>query len=304
VVSAEDELAGTEALRALGHRIRAAVEAGAPMTATVTIGRRYPTLDLVHVSYAEALRAQWLKTSLGGNAVIHIDDARPVSPLVKPYPVALERTLIHQIRLGQVEMCKDLLSRLVDYLLEIQYDPPEMIHTRFMELIALLSRAVIETGASSSRVLQISHERVMALNGLHSGAELKDWTLETLEALQHEVSLKEPSDRVVERALQFMDENFGRPDLQLKEVAAAAHVSPSHLAHLLRIHVGASYVKYMTLLRMEEGKRLLAETDLKVAAIAGRAGYDDPAYFYRVFRREVGVTPAQYRRRARASGDP
>jgi len=304
VVSAEGELASTDALRALGHRIRAAVEAGAPVTATVTIGRRYPTLDLVHVSYAEALRAQWLKLSLGGNAVIHIDDARQVSSLARPYPVALERALIHQLRLGQFEACRDLLSQLVDYLLEIPYDPPEMIHTRFVELIALISRAVIETGASSARVLQISHERVMALNGLRSGSELKDWTIETLEALQQEISFREQSDQAVEHALHFMDENFHRADLQLKEVAAAAHVSPSHLAHLLRTHVGASYVKYMTLLRMEEGKRLLAETDVKVAVIAGRVGYDDPAYFYRVFRREVGVTPAQYRRRARASGDP
>jgi two-component system response regulator YesN len=303
VVSAEGELASIEALRALGHRVRAAVEAGAPVTATVTIGRRYPTLDLVHVSYAEALRAQWLKLSLGGNTVIHIDDARQVSSPARPYPVALERALIHQIRLGEFETCRDLLSQLVDYLLEVPYDPPEMVHTRFVELIALVSRAVIETGASSARVLQISHEQVMALNGLRSGPELKEWTLETLEALQEEVSLKAPRDQVVERALHFMDENFHRPDLQLKEVAAAAHVSPSHLAHLLRTQVGASYVKYMTLLRMEEGKRLLTETDLKVAVIAGRAGYDDPAYFYRVFRREVGVTPAQYRRRVRVSVD-
>ena len=303
VVSAEGELASIEALRALGHRVRAAVEAGAPVTATVTIGRRYPTLDLVHVSYAEALRAQWLKLSLGGNTVIHIDDARQVSSPARPYPVALERALIRQMRLGEFETCRDLLSQLVDYLLEVSYDPPEMVHTRFVELIALVSRAVIETGASSARVLQISHEQVMALNGLRSGSELKEWTLKTLEALQEEVSLKAPRDQVVERALRFMDENFHRPELQLKEVAEAAHVSPSHLAHLLRTHVGASYVKYMTLLRMEEGKRLLAETDLKVAVIAGRAGYDDPAYFYRVFRREVGVTPAQYRRRARASVD-
>lgn len=299
VVSTEGELANTEALRALGHRIRAAVESGAPVTATVTIGRRYPTLDLVHVSYAEALRAQWLKLSLGGNTVIHIDDARQLSQLAKPYPVSLERALIHQIRLGQADACRDLLSQLVDYLIEIPYDPPEMIHTRFVELIALISRAVIETGASSARVLQISHERVMALNGLRSGPELKEWTLDTLHELLQEISFREQSDQVTERALHFMDENFHRPDLQLKEVAAAVHVSPSHLAHLMRIHVGASYVKYMTLLRMEEAKRLLAETDLKVAAVAVQAGYDDPAYFYRVFRREVGVTPSHYRRRAR-----
>jgi two-component system, response regulator YesN len=299
VVSTEGELADIEALRALGHKIRAAVESGAPVTATVTIGRRYPTLDLVHVSYAEALRARWLKLSLGKNTVIHIDDARQLSQLAKPYPVSLERALIHQIRLGQIDACRDLLSQLVDYLVEIPYDPPEMIHTRFVELIALISRAVIETGASSARVLQISHERVMALNGLRSGSELKQWTLETLEELQQEISFRDQSDQVAERALHFMDENFHRPDLQLKEVAAAVHVSPSHLAHLMRTHIGASYVKYMTLLRMEEAKRLLAETDLKVAVVAVRAGYDDPAYFYRVFRREVGVTPAHYRRRAR-----
>ena len=116
--------------------------------------------------------------------------------------------------------------------------------------------------------------------------------------LQREVPLKEESDQAVERALHFIEENFHRPDLQLREVAAAAHVSPSHLAYLLRTRVGVRYVRYMTLLRMKEGKRLLAETDLKVAAIAGRAGYADPGYFYRVFRREVGVTPSQYRRLA------
>ncbi len=301
VISAEGELADIERLRALGHRIRAAVESGAPATVTVTIGRRYPTLDLVHVSYGEALRAQWLKLPLGGNTVIHIDDARQVSQVARPYPVSLERALIRKIRLAQVEACRDLLLQLVDYLLEIPYDPPEMIHTRFMELVALISRAVIEAGASSARVLGISHARLMALNGLQSSRELRAWSLETLEAFCGEIASGEKVDHLVERALRFMDENYHRPDLLLKHVAAAVHVSPSHLAHVLRTRVGTSYVKYLTLLRIEEAKRLLAETDLTIAAIAAQAGYDDPAYFHRVFRRETGMTPSQYRQRTGAS---
>jgi two-component system response regulator YesN len=120
--------------------------------------------------------------------------------------------------------------------------------------------------------------------------------------LQQKVPPKEQSDRVVERALAFMHENFQRPDLQLKEVAAAVHVSSSHLAHLLRTHVGVRYVKYMTLLRIGEAKRLLVKTDLRVAAIANRVGYPDPGYFYRVFRREEGVTPSEYRRQRREAG--
>ena len=73
-VSTSGSLATPEALRSLGHTIRSAVESGAPVTATVGIGRRYPDLDLIHVSYAESLRAQAHKLFVGGNAVIAIDD--------------------------------------------------------------------------------------------------------------------------------------------------------------------------------------------------------------------------------------
>jgi two-component system response regulator YesN len=116
---------------------------------------------------------------------------------------------------------------------------------------------------------------------------------------EHKSSRMGQSDQVVKRALYFLGENYHRADLQLKEVAAAVSVSSSHLAHLLRTRTGAGFIRHLTTLRIEAAKHMLANTDLRVADIAVRAGYEGPGYFYRVFRREVGMTPSEYRRHER-----
>lgn len=60
---------------------------------------------------------------------------------------------------------------------------------------------------------------------------------------------------------------------------------------------GLSPLDYVHTLRLEEAKQLLESGDLPVEAIAWEVGYQDAGFFGRLFRRKVGLTPAQYRRR-------
>ncbi|MDF7824301.1 AraC family transcriptional regulator [Pontiellaceae bacterium B12227] len=53
--------------------------------------------------------------------------------------------------------------------------------------------------------------------------------------------------------------------------------------------------QYLLSLRVSEACRLLAETELGIAAVGERAGFEDPAYFSRVFRQRIGVPPSDYR---------
>jgi AraC-like DNA-binding protein len=52
---------------------------------------------------------------------------------------------------------------------------------------------------------------------------------------------------------------------------------------------------------MAEARRLLRETDLTIEAVASRVGYAQPSYFIKHFSRDHGITPAIWRRQARAS---
>ncbi len=62
---------------------------------------------------------------------------------------------------------------------------------------------------------------------------------------------------------------------------------------------GISPMEYVHRLRLEETKQLLETSDEPVESIAQQVGYEDAAFFGRLFRRKVGVTPAQYRKRFR-----
>lgn len=99
-------------------------------------------------------------------------------------------------------------------------------------------------------------------------------------------------------ALAYIERNFQRSDLRLCEVAAAAHVSASHLAALIRRRLGCNYMTHLTRLRLEYAKLLLCATNLKIAAIAAAVGYETPAAFHSRFKQAFGETPMRFRERS------
>jgi YesN/AraC family two-component response regulator len=100
----------------------------------------------------------------------------------------------------------------------------------------------------------------------------------------------------LEAAIGYMQQQLHRPDLRLSDVARAAHLSASHLAALMRRHLGRSYLQQLTHLRIERAKHLLRTTDGTVAAIAHAVGYATPAPFYQRFKQVVGTTPMGFRK--------
>lgn len=60
---------------------------------------------------------------------------------------------------------------------------------------------------------------------------------------------------------------------------------------------GMSPLEYVHTLRLEEAKQMLERSELSVEAIANDVGYEDAGFFSRLFRRQVGLTPAAYRKR-------
>ncbi|WP_194923435.1 AraC family transcriptional regulator [Catenulispora pinisilvae] len=90
----------------------------------------------------------------------------------------------------------------------------------------------------------------------------------------------------------------GQGNRTLISYAREIGVSPGHLHELVRQQTGLTPGQVTRRQRVVEAKRLLTGTDLAVRQVAEQAGFGDPAYFCRFFRRETGFSPGEFRRRA------
>lgn len=83
--------------------------------------------------------------------------------------------------------------------------------------------------------------------------------------------------------------------ISLRDVAAAAGLTPGHLTTVVGRRTGRTVQQWITERRMREARRLLAHTDLTVAEIGSRVGYRDAGYFIRRFRAAHATSPAAWR---------
>ena len=102
---------------------------------------------------------------------------------------------------------------------------------------------------------------------------------------------------------EFIEARYHEP-ISLATIATAVSLTPGHLTTVVRRKTGRSVQRWITERRMAEARRLLRETDLPVEAIAAQAGYRQPSYFIKHFRRDHTVTPAAWRRSARSINAP
>jgi len=105
----------------------------------------------------------------------------------------------------------------------------------------------------------------------------------------------EELNRRLLRARDAMDRSYAEP-LDVRAVAAVAHISPAHFSRCFRAVFGESPHRYLQRRRVERSMFLLRESDRPVAEICFDVGFSSPGTFSRTFRAIVGMTPGAYRK--------
>ncbi|WP_354516202.1 AraC family transcriptional regulator [Paenarthrobacter sp. 4246] len=84
--------------------------------------------------------------------------------------------------------------------------------------------------------------------------------------------------------------------LSLPQLAASLKVTASELRHAVQAATGVGPKELVIQIRMSRAQSLLADTDLPIQRVATLTGYNDPAYFSRLFTKKTGSSPSQFRR--------
>jgi AraC-like DNA-binding protein len=107
---------------------------------------------------------------------------------------------------------------------------------------------------------------------------------------------EEKGGDVIERAIRHIHNHFPEV-IAVPAMVRQLGCSEGYFHRLFRKRTGRTPMGYLTEVRMRHARRLLEETALPIKEIATLAGFEDPLYFSRVFRKEAGLSPAPYRER-------
>lgn len=101
-------------------------------------------------------------------------------------------------------------------------------------------------------------------------------------------------DDVVEKIKIYIRRNYQK-DLNQDFIASLFYMNRSYLSTLFRQRTGTKFIDFLNEVRIEKAKEMLSGSDRKMYQVSRAVGYDNPKYFFRVFKKMTGMTPEQYR---------
>jgi two-component system, response regulator YesN len=302
VISTGHTLATNEQITEFAESVAEKVSETLETPVTVGVGRRLSHLHQIPVSYTEAYSAaKATSPSPSGNGSEKKTDVRLGSSAGTTAEdestryLAVEKRLIEAVRLHDRRAAEKSLNEILNHL-ERRYG--DSLHTTMnhcAEIMAVVAHDIGSSHGCELEILKTLDRRVTELAVTDTVNGVRNWALSYLtELLSIQTSRNEEKDPV-QAALEYLHNHYARPDISLTDLASAVNLSASHLASLIRTKTGMSYVRNLTAIRIDHAKRLLRRTNYSVADIAYMVGYRNVTNFYRLFQREVSVTPGAFR---------
>ncbi len=272
----------------IGQEINRKLEIIGDINATVGIGGVYFGIESFCKSYCEAVAA--LRNASKDNKTIHFNQLDSNDADVQPrhYPTDLEDKLIEQLKAGNIADAKKYSAELLNAILYAN-NKPEKVKEYVFEYITMLKRAI------SKLTLCEYPCKFSELYTLTTPEEVKVWgtynTYELIEKVENNYSKK--SD-VMNRIIDYINRNFNK-NITLDLVAMEVGLTPQYLSKVFKEQYGSTFIDFITKKRLKYAEELLSKGNRNIKEISKLAGYEDSNYFCRVFKKETGKSPKQFR---------
>ncbi|MBP3873882.1 MAG: response regulator [Lachnospiraceae bacterium] len=254
------------------------------------IGRICRFADL-RMSYLEAVNA--LRDSRA--RVVHIEDISAHGIYEDDYPIELERDTFTALSRGDVAAVQEKVNVFCDWM--VRHDPEDLDSMRLKALeIVLRSEHEAFNAGSVNYAFDYRKDYLTQVNALGNPDEIRNWFVDNMTSITGTIQnqAEEKDESTVSRACKYIQENF-RNELSLDDVSKEVNVSPYYFSKLFKEEVGENFIDYLTSLRINNAKELLRRPPLSVREAGMQSGYPDPNYFSRIFKKQTGMTPREYR---------
>ena len=266
---------------------------------TIGIGHSAAELGNISVSFKSALDALGYRAIVGTGGTIYINDVEPVSGGKLQFGGEDESAFVQAIKFGPEEKIEEAVQQIVKRMSDAR------VHVRQYQAYVL---SVANCMIQLTQQYDLNLEEIFADDplGLDPFTVIQQalnrdnfsrWLYQA--ALKINGAMNRERDntarQVMEKAKQYIMDNYQDPDLSVEQICRYLHMSPAYFSTMFKKATGQTYVAYLTEIRLNKAVELLNMTDDKTYVIASKVGYQEQNYFSYVFKKRFGVSPTKFR---------
>ncbi|MDF2670047.1 MAG: hypothetical protein K0R67_2353 [Paenibacillus sp.] len=286
--------------RQFGDRVQSWTEQHMNLTVTIATGGAALKLADISRSFHEALEALQYKSAIGGNRVITYDEMLGF-PQAKLYKHLQDIRLLAEYYRGGDESWKRYLEKLFAGLKASMIRKDDII-SLMKHVIYTFDKEMMTLPDQMSAVWE--HEAAPHLRQfIESFYDLEDLEnrfmrkLHETEDIIKQLRENRDSPMMISKVKGYIDAHYGDSDLSLDLLSDRFKLNLKSLSRMFKEETGENFIDYLTKLRIEHAKQmLLAYPNDPVQHISSKVGYLHVNTFIRVFKKQVGMTPGEYRK--------
>lgn len=262
-------------------------------------GAQKKGIDGVHSSYILAREAANYLNMMPEAQYIWYDDIKTRYSIYH-YPAEIEQKIINAICVGNNKAA----CQWIDEVIDTNYVEREITQHMKKCLVADMCGTVIKAGEQAGAVEFIL--RYMDDNPI-SDEWSGHWNVEVLRTYMHQMvtavcedvhtreDVKRDDKKFGTQVMDYVNENYWNPDLNISITALHFGITPSYLSVLFKEQTGLNLLEYINHIRIEKVKELLEE-DYSLTEICSKTGFRSSGALIRVFKKETGITPGQMKK--------
>jgi len=248
--------------------------------------------------YEGAVRSMRKRMGQARGLFVTASDDPDVHPLPAIRSLYKPPTLISLLEAGRFDDVEQKIEVIFEELLHSgeQHDIAETTIEVYHALAGAFAYIIHKNGKQISSVLPAETYRYFQAPSYATTQQLKDWSIRAIHSISEdaEQELKDNHSTIVRSVKSFVDLHLA-DDVSLPAIADHVHLHPVYLSKVYKAETGEALTAYVYRLRMEKAAYYLRSSNAKVFEVAELVGYNNTAYFIRVFKKFYDVTPQEYR---------
>lgn len=278
------------------EKLRAHISQATGCVAAFAVGSSYRDFFQIGQSYFEADTIKKRESFLGPSQVARFEqkDGGEIDYAEYARYYKLVNNLSLQLDNKNIEAVKFSVERIINTI-AVNHVPPFIKRCIIFEVFNTLIKVMMEYDVKTNGKHLISLED-LPLEDMNSADSLHSFLGKIcIDVCDYICQGDNKEDAEMRRMNDFIDAHYKEDDFSLTKMADSLKVSVQYLCEHYKRNTGETIINRVFYKRMEEAKRLLAETDMPVKDIAREVGYIDTSNFGKRFKLRQGMTPKSYR---------